>query len=99
VTASQGPCDCDDSRDITRIYAWIARDADGIDGIVAWPVNSGLIMPLVGADMERAVSLETLARAAARARGVPVTLVRFERAETMRVVEQDCMLPSRLCCG
>jgi hypothetical protein len=86
VSCTQGPCDCDDPHDISRIYAWIARDADGIEGVVASPMRGGMILPLVGADMERVTSLEMLARAAGVARGVPVTLVRFERAETTRTI-------------
>jgi hypothetical protein len=87
VTACQGPCGCGEPHDIERIYAWIARDpGDGTEGVIAWPMD-GMMMPLLGADMERVTSLEKLAEVAGRARGVPVKLVRFERAETIRTIE------------
>jgi hypothetical protein len=69
----------DRSPDTTRVYAWLCRDADGIEGIVAAPTALG-ITALVSTDRARAEQLRPFAQVAGRARGFPVHLVAFERA-------------------
>lgn len=75
----------DHSPDTTRLYAWLSRDADGIEGIVAVPTPDG-VRPLVTVDRERALRLEVMAEIAARMREFPAQLVAFDRAEMIREV-------------
>lgn len=68
--------------DTAALYAWLSRDADGIEGIIAIPIG-GAPYPLVMADKRRARSLRLEAELAAKARGFPAVLVRFVRADTI----------------
>lgn len=68
----------DRSPDTARLYAWLSRDADGIEGVVAVPTRDG-VMPLVAADEARARRFAPLASVAAQARGFSAHLVAFER--------------------
>jgi len=76
----------DRSPDTACLYAWLSRDADGIEGLIAAPVGR-TVMPLVTGDEARARRLEPVAAYAARMRGMPALLVKFTRAETLRTVE------------
>lgn len=70
----------DRSPDTTHLYAWLSRDADGVEGIIAAPID-GMIWPLVVTSPERAALLRQFAETAAALRGFPAVLVRFERGE------------------
>jgi hypothetical protein len=70
----------DGSPDVVALYAWISRDALGIEGIVAAPdPRTGTAMPLVMSDLDRARRMRPIAEEAARRRGYPAVLVRFVR--------------------
>ena len=63
---------------IERLYAWIATEPDGGEGVCAALMPDGkMMMPLVGADMERMESLRHYAAEAVRFTGYPVRLVEF----------------------
>jgi hypothetical protein len=60
---------------IESMFAYVAVDpADNTEGVVALGN-----FPLVGADLDRAVSLESAAQAIADTTGAPVTLVHFSQ--------------------
>lgn len=62
---------------IAKLYAWVAEESDGGEGVVAhFHPNLGN-MPLVGADMARIESFRPLARHVAELSGCPVRLVEF----------------------
>lgn len=65
---------------IEQMYAFIALDpADNTEGVIGFTdALTGESMPMVGADMKMVDKLRPLARRAARAGGVKVTLCRFE---------------------
>lgn len=65
-----------------RIYAWIGKDLDGCEGIIAVPTDSGL-MPLLATDEVTVRSFKDLALYAAGARKQTVRLVVFERGMTL----------------
>lgn len=71
---------------IDAIYAWVAIEADGSEGVCACQV-SGLMMPLVGADIDRIKSLRRYAEHTSAVTGCPVRLVRFSRREDLEVLE------------
>lgn len=80
-----------------RLYAWVALDLQGQEGIIVAPFSMGRgfildarqgdpgisIIPLVFADEKRARKLQPVARHAARARGAMARLVVFDRAHTL----------------
>lgn len=61
---------------IDALYAWVATEPDGGEGIVAASIGEWM-MPLVGADIDRIKSLRQFAETAHRQSGYPVHLVRF----------------------
>jgi hypothetical protein len=72
---------------IERLYAWIATDATGEDGIPAMPGPNSTMIPLVGSDKARIESLRPFAEAYAHRDGYPVRLVEFTRMiELERIV-------------
>lgn len=73
----------DHSPDTTDLYAWLSRDQDGIEGIIAAPAPNGGIIPLVMASRESADKFRDYALASGRARQMPVSLVRFHRGTTL----------------
>jgi hypothetical protein len=76
----------DRSPDTSHLYAWLSRDADGIEGVVAAPVGNAAL-PLVFTDRDRAVRFTPLAQVAASARGFPAHLVAFSRGETLKEIQ------------
>lgn len=69
----------DKSPDTRHLYAWLSRDEDGIEGLVAVPLGGDGAFPLVFADERRARRFTPHAKEAARRRGFPAALVVFER--------------------
>lgn len=68
---------------VGRLYAWLGRDLDGVEGIIMAPDRHGGVIALVSVDETRARALAQLAMLAAVARGQPARLVRFDRAEEL----------------
>jgi hypothetical protein len=72
---------------IEAIYAWVATEPDGGEGICsAQQLGSNLVMPLVGADIDRIKSLRPHAEAVRRITGYPVRLVRFGSRDDLEVL-------------
>lgn len=94
MTPENGPCSCADPSKVHEIWAYVAEDAQGEEGIVAYPTPSG-IMPLLGADRERVASLRRFAEAAAIARGKVVELRRFHLVESEIEVIEPAVRSSR----
>lgn len=76
----------DKSPDTGSLYAWLCRDEDGVEGIVAAPISDG-VFPLVMTDLDRALRFRSFAEVAAALRGFPAALVRFERREEIARTE------------
>lgn len=71
---------------ITELYAWVAVDDDGDEGVMSfYSPDLQAHMPMVGADFPRVDSMRALARNIARAGGVNCELRKFS---TMTVVEK-----------
>lgn len=73
-------------KQITELWAWIVREADGGDGVPAMtlPVEGiDHMTPMMGADEERVRSLEPHAREIAARFGCPLRLVRFSHGEVI----------------
>jgi hypothetical protein len=68
---------------IERLYAWIATEPDGGEGVCACLVG-GVNMPLIGADLARVESLRPQARAVMLSAGCPVRLVEFSTRNVIR---------------
>ena len=64
---------------IERLYAFIATDpSDGDEGIMAFSTPEGMMMPMIGADMDRVKSLELMAEQIKQATGIPYEIKYFE---------------------
>lgn len=63
---------------IEKLYAWIATEADGGEGVCAMAAPTlGGIVPLVGADRARIESYRPYAEQVRKASGFPVRMVEF----------------------
>lgn len=76
----------DGSKTTQRIYAWIAEDLDGTEGIIAYPF-AGTPMPLVATELKLANRFAPLARQAAAERKSVARLVIFNRGATIDAVQ------------
>jgi hypothetical protein len=47
---------------VTEMYAFVVADKDGNEGVPAFSSPSGLMMPMVGADMHRVYQLLPIAQ-------------------------------------
>jgi hypothetical protein len=61
---------------IERLYAWVAEEADGGEGLCSMPLGD-LTMPMIGADRERIESMREYAQRIASILGIPVRLIEF----------------------
>lgn len=73
---------------ITELYAYVTYDADeGDEGVPAFAGPDGALLPMMGADMERAESLKALAQETANMLGKPIKLVRSTGLEVVEVLK------------
>jgi hypothetical protein len=63
---------------IERIYAWVATEPDGGEGIVSTLLGD-THYPLIGADKARIESFREFAQLAGKVSGYPVHLICFEQ--------------------
>lgn len=70
---------------IEKLYAWVAEEPDGGEGIIAglFPGHDDVWMPLIGADRDRIESYRNHAQAVARETGYPVRLKVFGAGVTI----------------
>jgi len=59
------------------MFAYVVDDDDGYEGVPAYCDESGVMMPLMGADMKLAEKLRPIAQVLADKLGKSVRLVRF----------------------
>lgn len=72
---------------VTEIFAWLSIDPkDDCEGIIAGQIGHAMI-PLVGADRERAESYRSTAEHAAKHFNVTIKLVRFSEREELEVFD------------
>lgn len=77
-----GVRDADDMNGQERIesmYAFIALDTDGTEGIPAFELPDGMALPMVGADPLRVAQLRPIAERISKDMEIPITLAHFER--------------------
>ena len=73
---------------IEQMYAFVALDPeDNTEGVVAMGPMDGVMLPLVGADMERVEQLRPIAQALATRGDMKITLCRFEIRTELEVIE------------
>jgi len=64
---------------IERLYAFIATDPeDGDEGVMAFSTQDGLMLPMIGADMDRVDQLRSIADGISKATGVDQQIKYFE---------------------
>jgi hypothetical protein len=69
---------------ITRLYAWIAEEPDGGEGIVSAQIGD-IHMPLIGADRARIESFRNIAKAVHLQTFHPIKLAVFD---CMTIIEE-----------
>lgn len=73
---------------ITELYAFVIADTDADDeGVPAFLNHNGVYMPMMGADLERAMLLVDMARELAALKGKPIKLIRSTSIEVVDVIE------------
>lgn len=70
---------------ITTMFAFLAVQ-EGTEGLVAFGDSPVAMMPLVGADMNRAESLLPVVQAISNRTGQSIRLVKFTTREEMQVI-------------
>lgn len=74
---------------VTELYAYVIADADEDDeGVPAFDA-SGMMMPMMGADRDRAYDLRPMARLLATRHGKPIKLIRSTGIEVVEVIEPE----------
>lgn len=71
---------------ITEMFAFIATEKDGTEGILGFQTDNGVMMPLVGADMDRVDSVKGFAKLIGQHAGCNVTLAKFSIRENLEVI-------------
>lgn len=67
------------------LYAWIATDANGVEGITTVGTDKGML-PLVVSDLETARSMRDVAQMVGQVRRTSTRLVRFARSEVLEEI-------------
>lgn len=68
---------------ITELFAWVATDQDGTEGVCGQLLPSNTLMPMIGSDRDRIESLRPAAEEVRRLTGFPVKLMRFSMASKL----------------
>lgn len=71
---------------INEMYAFIATEADGQEGICAFQTEPGMWMPMVGADLARMESLRPMAEKIAKATGKQIEVIKFTNREHLEMI-------------
>lgn len=74
---------------IDRVFAFVMIDQDGNEGVPAVSMPSGLVMPLMGADLERVESLRPLAEMFASKTGSTITLCVFGDRREVEIIRPE----------
>ena len=72
---------------ITTLYAWVATEPDGGEGVCSMILPNGMHMPLIGADRARVESLRSAAERTRRMSGYPVKLKMFSSGVVIDEIE------------
>jgi hypothetical protein len=73
------------SHEVNEVYAFLAVDAEGAEGVPAAQLGD-MLMPLVAADQARLDDLRPIARQLASAYGMKITVARFTRREDIETI-------------
>jgi len=73
---------------ITRVYAWVAEEPDGGEGILTMQSPSGRMIPLIGADRARVENYQDLAEDVAGHTGYPVRLKVFSAGTVIDTISR-----------
>lgn len=70
---------------IDQIYAFVAEEEPGDEGIVAMPIGDKWL-PLIGSDMERVDDLKIIAKSLAKSIDKPIRLILFSERTELEVI-------------
>lgn len=71
------------THEITQLWAFVCVEDDGDEGVIAFTTVDGVVLPLIGSDLDRVRALRSLARQTVDATGQPVVLKRFTAMEVV----------------
>lgn len=71
---------------INKLYAWVATDKDGGEGIIASQRN-GLWFPMVSADRARVETLRAEVIDIGKISGLPIALLEFSERRVVEVLD------------
>ena len=74
---------------IDEIFAFLATEADGEEGVIGWHIPNHGWMPLVAADVKRVESLRPIAQEVANATGRRITLARFHLRQDVETLTAE----------
>lgn len=74
---------------ITELYAWVIADSGPDDEGVPGFSSGSWLLPMMGADMDRATSLRAIAQQAANSAGKPIKLMRSTGLELVETIEPE----------
>lgn len=74
---------------ITELFAFIAEEREGDEGVVATPVGDDDNIPLVAADRTRMEALIPFAQAIANQSGMSIKVIRLSQRTDEQVIEPE----------
>lgn len=74
---------------IEELFAFIAEEAEGDEGVVAVPVGDNDQVPLVAADRARMEALIPTAQAIASQSGIAIKIIRLSQRTDEQVIEPN----------
>lgn len=72
---------------IEKLYAFVSKDKDGNEGVMAMQKPSGVWLPLIGADMKRVDSLKPIADEIAKVSGMDYEIREFFNFDFAQLAE------------
>ena len=72
---------------IDELYAFTGIDDDGDEGVVVFQTPSGMMMPMVGADLASVESLMPIAENIALVTGKQIAIYKFSKKEIHGVIK------------
>jgi hypothetical protein len=72
---------------IDSLWIFTMKDAEGIPGLLIHMSADGVMMPMLGSDLERIQALRPIAQKIATSHNVSITLSRFTNRTDLAVIE------------
>lgn len=74
---------------IEKLYAWVAEEDDGQQGVIAFICHDGVHLPLIGADMARIESFRSYVEQLAHEHKKKIFLMEFSAKKTLETIGEQ----------